>query len=61
MYSFGFDADTQPEDAIASIGLFRQDGPPSVQVYVQAPASNITPLFADDFETGDLSAWLVFP
>lgn len=61
MYSFGFDADTPPEDAIASIGLFRPDGPPSVQVYVRAPASNITPLFADGFELGDLSAWEVFP
>jgi hypothetical protein len=57
MYSFGFDADTPPEDAVGSIGLFKSGGPPSVSVFIQAPASNITPLFADDFETGDLSGW----
>ncbi len=60
MYNFSFDADSPPEDALASIGLFRDGGPPSVAVYVQAPATNLIPLFADDFESGNLDAWSDF-
>ena len=46
-----------PEDALASIALFRDGGPSAVSVFVQAPASNLIPLFDDDFETGDTGAW----
>lgn len=56
MYNFSFDADSPPQAALASIGLFKQGGPPSVGVYVLAPAGNIA-LFADDFEDGDTGAW----
>jgi hypothetical protein len=28
-----------------------------VSIAVSAPASNLIPLFADDFETGDTSGW----
>ncbi|MCU0305703.1 MAG: hypothetical protein MUC56_16760 [Thermoanaerobaculales bacterium] len=59
MYTFGFDASSPPEDALASIGLFRDGGPSSVSVYVRAPASNLIPLFADDFESGGTGAWAV--
>ena len=49
-------------DALASIGLFRDGGPPSVSVFVEAPANNIMPLFADGFESGGTGAWtLVMP
>ena len=57
MYNFSFDADSPPEEAIASIGLFREGGPPSVSVFVEAPANNIMPLFADGFESGDTDGW----
>jgi len=57
MYSFSFDADSPPLPAIASIGLFRDGGPSSISVYVEAPASNTALLFADDFESGDTGAW----
>ena len=57
MYNFSFDADSPPEMALASIGLFRPDGPPSVSVFVEAPATNLIPLFADGFESGDTDAW----
>jgi hypothetical protein len=57
MYNFSFDADSPPQDALASIGLFKTGGPSSVAVYVQAPATNLIPLFADDFETGDTGGW----
>jgi len=57
MYSFGFDADSPPESALASLGLYRSGGPPSVSVLVSAPATNLIPLFVDGFETGDTSAW----
>lgn len=57
MYTFRFDADSPPEQAIAAIGLFRDEGPSSVSVLVEAPATNIIPLFADDFESGTLEAW----
>jgi len=59
MYSFGFDADSPPEDSAASIGLFRDGGPPSVEVPVKAPAFLDWPLFTDGFESGDTSAWIV--
>ena len=62
MYSFGFDADSPPEIAAGTIGLFRSGGPSSIQVIIEAPAGNLTPLFADDFETGDTGGWtVVFP
>lgn len=62
MYNFSFDADSPPEDALATISLFRDGGPPSVSVYVRAPATNLIPLFADDFESGNTGAWsLVMP
>ncbi len=57
MYNFSFDADSPPQDALATIGLFKTGGPSSVAVYVQAPATNLIPLFADDFETGDTTGW----
>jgi len=57
MYNFSFDADSPPEDALASIGLFKAGGPPSVGVFVRAPAGNLMPVFADDFETGDTTGW----
>ncbi len=59
MYSFSFDADSPPEDALASIGLFKEGGPSSVAVYVQAPATNLIPLFADGFEDGTADAWII--
>ena len=42
MYTFGFDADSPPQTALAGIGLFKQGGPPAVEVYIRAPAGNIT-------------------
>ena len=57
MYNFSFDADSPPEDALASIGMFKTGGPSAVAVFVQAPATNLIPLFTDDFESGDTSGW----
>jgi hypothetical protein len=59
LYNFRFDADSPPQAALASIGLFRPGGPGSVAVFVEAPANNVTPLFADDFEDGTTGAWSV--
>jgi hypothetical protein len=55
MYNFSFDADSPPEDALATIGLFKSAR--SVAVFVHAPATNVVPLFTDDFETGDTDGW----
>jgi len=60
MYNFSFDADSPPVEALGSIGLFRPGGPPSVAVYIEAPATNLIPLFADGFESGTLDAWSDF-
>jgi hypothetical protein len=60
MYNFSFDADSPPVEALGSIGLFRTGGPPSVSVYIEAPATNLIPLFADGFESGTLDAWSDF-
>ncbi|MGD8441106.1 MAG: hypothetical protein PVG53_11250 [Holophagae bacterium] len=57
MYSFGFNADSPPAPALASLEMFRSGGPPSVSIAVLAPATNLIPLFADGFETGDTSGW----
>jgi hypothetical protein len=57
MYNFSFDADSPPEDALASIGMFKTGGPSAVAVFVQAPATNLIPLFTDDFESGDTGGW----
>jgi hypothetical protein len=57
MYTFRFDADSPPEEALASIGLFRDGGPPSVSVIVEAPAGNLLPFFADGFESGGTDGW----
>jgi hypothetical protein len=59
MYNFRFDADSPPEPAIAHIGLFRDGGPPSVEVMVLAPATHEVPVFADDFEMGNTDEWSV--
>ncbi len=59
MYNFSFDADSPPETALAGIGMFKPGGPSSVAVFVEAPASNLIPLFADGFETGDTSVWSI--
>jgi hypothetical protein len=56
MYTFGFDADSPPQAALATLELFRSGGPPSVTVAVDAPAATVT-LFADGFESGDTGAW----
>ena len=53
MYNFSFDADSPPEDRPREHRPVRAGGPSSVAVFVEAPASNLIPLFADDFETGD--------
>ncbi len=57
MYNFSFDADSPPVDALGTIGLYRTGGPPSVSVFIQAPATNLVPLFADGFESGNTGAW----
>jgi hypothetical protein len=59
MYTFSFDADGPPEAALATIGLFRDGGPSAVTALVEAPASNLIPMFADDFETGGFGGWSV--
>jgi hypothetical protein len=60
MYNFSFDADSPPQNALAGIGMFKTGGPSSVAVYVEAPATNLIPLFADGFESGDTSGWSSF-
>jgi hypothetical protein len=57
MYSFRFDADTPPELGVAEIGLFRDGGPKSVDVWVEAPTFRVMPIFSDGFESGDAGAW----
>lgn len=57
MYSFSFVADSPPQPAFASLGLFRPGVPDSVAIAVEAPADNTLPLFADGFETGGTGAW----
>lgn len=57
MYNFSFDADSPPMDALGSIAMFKSGGPPSVSVYIQAPATNLIPLFADGFESGNFGGW----
>ncbi|HSL16932.1 MAG TPA: hypothetical protein VLB51_03410 [Methylomirabilota bacterium] len=59
LYNFRFDADSPPQPAIASLAMFRGGGPSSVQVFVEAPAGNVQPLFADDFESGTTGGWSV--
>ena len=57
MYTFRFDADDPPQPAYAAIGMYRDGGPPVVQVMVDAPAGTVLPLFADDFESGTTDGW----
>jgi len=59
MYNFRFDTDSPPQPAIATIGMYRDGGPPFVEVMVEAPANNLAPLFADNFESGTTDAWTI--
>lgn len=57
MYNFWFDADAAPLSGGAQIGLFRPGSPGFVEAVVAAPSAGSSFIFADGFETGDLSAW----
>lgn len=56
MYNFWFDADKEPTQDTATIGLFRDGTPATVQTVVSSPSVDSL-LFADGFETGDTGAW----
>ena len=56
MYNFWFDADVEPSEAMASIGLFRPGTPSEVGFTIMAPAGNAM-VFVDGFESGDTTAW----
>jgi len=56
MYNFWFDANHPPEQDTATIGLFRDGTPPSVQTVVATP-SLVPLIFEDGFESGDTGAW----
>jgi hypothetical protein len=55
MYSFWFDADRGPDDIqVHTLGLFKPGSPAAVDFWGTPLGPDI---FADDFESGDLSAW----
>lgn len=56
MYNFWFDADKEPTQDAATIGLFRDGTPASVHTTVMAPSVDSL-LFEDGFESGDTGAW----
>ncbi len=59
MYNFWFDADVAPNNAMASLGLFKPGAPGDpamVEFTVLAPAAAGL-VFVDGFESGDTSAW----
>lgn len=57
MYTFRFDADSPPVDALAAIGLYRADPAAEITALVKAPASNLLAIFADGFEAGTTTNW----
>jgi len=56
MYNFWFDADQEPIQDSATLGLFLDGTPGSVLTTVPAPSVDSL-LFADGFESGDTGAW----
>lgn len=56
MYNFWFDADKEPTPDSATIELFRDGTPSSIQTLVSAPSVDSL-IFADGFESGNTNAW----
>ncbi len=57
LYNFRFEAVAAPGPAGVEIGLFRPGSPASVAATTLGPTVAVERIFADGFESGDLSAW----
>jgi len=55
MYNFWFDADSPPQEVMASVGLFKPGSPTSVPVALFGTGV----IMEDGFETGDFTGWSV--